>query len=109
MDERRVEPEQNMEQSTGRPLCRAVGWLDVVPAVWLVLVALGYAFLALHPLGEPTAQAVPGVAALDGYVLPLLLSLLLAAIIRYFCLRPGNRRPRTAALSHGPNEGRDTP
>ena len=63
-------------------------WWDVVPLLWLALAGAGYAILAYQgpESANPTGE-IPGVTALDPVVVPLLLSLLLAAIIRYFCLR----------------------
>ena len=84
-------------------------WLDLLPVAWLAFVLVTYAFLSLYPLEAPPRTRVPEVVALDPYALPLLLSLLVAAIIRYFCLRPGSPAVQTADPSRAPDEGRDTP
>ena len=86
--------------------------MEWVPLAWLALVACAYALLALPPWPASPAEMraeVPGLAALESAVLPLLAAVLLTGIIRYFRLRSlgAERNADTPA----PHEGgaRETP
>lgn len=69
-------------------------WPDLVPIIWLVFVLATYALLANSPL-VPGRGEVPGIAAADRSVLPLLALTGGAAIIRYFVFRPPPKDPPT--------------
>lgn len=59
---------------------------DLALLGWWVLVGGAFLLLASYP-PVPTRREVPGIAELEGLAPGLLFSILVAAIIRYFCLR----------------------
>lgn len=73
--------------------------------IWLALAISPYALLAVYPM-QATQAEVPGVAEAERAVLPLLLSLVVAAIIQYFPRR-NMRSPTGAAAAPDPEEGRE--
>lgn len=86
-----------------RPLVTLV--TDLLLVAWLAVVGAAYLLLVLFP-NVPTRREVPGIAELEPLVLPLLLSLVVAAIIRYFCLRsPGADQASQGTVP--PVEGQD--
>jgi len=72
--------------------------LSLAAVAWLVLVGWTYGRLALHPF-TPTRAEVPGLADGEGWILPLLLSFALAAILRYFRRRIERPRPVPAGAT----------
>jgi hypothetical protein len=68
--------------------------LDLIPAAWLLLVITAYSLVVTEDW-RMTRAPVPGIAEAERALPPLLCSLVLAAIIRYFWLR--NTRARAAS------------
>lgn len=109
----RSEDPQSAATETGAPP-RPRWWLDLLlqvpPVLWLGLVLVAYALVALRPPQHPDEYAsaadraayafapVPGVAELDAWVLPALVLLGVAGLVRYFVMRPdGSAQPAPAA------------
>lgn len=70
-------------------------WLDVAPVVWLLIVTLGYGFLAAAEM-VPTRKELPPITELDRLVLPFLVLTVCAGIIRHYCARMQERAAGSA-------------
>ena len=75
----------------GAPVSPGFSLWDLLPMAWLTLCLVAYAALVLNPI-SPDRQAIPGLVEAERLALPLLCVLGIAAIIRYFCLPPGQAR-----------------
>lgn len=86
-----------------------LAWLDLVPAIWLVIVISAYALIVIFPeYTRQPAQPIPGIAEMERAAGPLLFSLGVAAIIRYFLTRQTEGSERSDAAVPRPDGGRET-
>jgi hypothetical protein len=58
-----------------------IAWLDVIPVMWLIVVAACYAILADYPMSARGGE-VPGIPAAEQAVVPMLAAIGVAALIR---------------------------
>jgi hypothetical protein len=82
--------------SEARPLW---AWLDLAPLVWLLIVILGYGFLAAAAMNvsfKELLKELPPITELDRLAVPFLVLTVCAGIIRYYCVRMQERAGASA-------------
>jgi len=83
---------------------------DIIPLAWLSLVGWACYQLAIADWRPgPDGGAAPGVAAVEGAVLPLLALVLVTGIIRYFRGRSPQEDAAADERARDAGAGRDTP